>query len=191
MNKVEKGEYGYLKSYKLSKLIVVIILSLMIEAVVIGTLIMYGDTSRVVIVIAILLALPLAKFLIALIIVARCKSLSFDEHAKIANNYKNKDNCLLFDVTISQYEGIKFYQSMLVKNGKIYALVLNKDFTEKKKDYEKWINASISGDKYKYKVSVFDSIDEYIKKINSVSEPNDNNKLIDRHIREEILSTGV
>ena len=191
MNKVEKGEYGYLKSYKLSKLIVVIILSLMIEAVVIGTLIMYGDTSRVVIVIAILLALPLAKFLIALIIVAKCKSLSFDEHAKIANNYKNKDNCLLFDVTISQYEGIKFYQSMLVKNGKIYALVLNKDFTEKKKDYEKWINASIAGDKYKYKVSVFDSIDEYIKKINSVSEPNDNNRLIDRHIREEILSTGV
>lgn len=191
MNKVNKGEYGYLKSYKLSKLIIVAILSVMIAAVVIGTILMYGDTSRVIIVIAILLSLPLAKFMIAYIIVAKYDALTFDEHAKIANIYKNKDGCLLFDMTISQYEGIKFYHSMLVKNGKIYALVLNKDYSEKKKDYEKWITACLTGDKYKYKVTVINDIDEYIKKINSVSEPNDNNKLIDRHIREEILSAGV
>ena len=40
-------------------------------------------------------------------------------------------------------------------------------------------------------MSLFNDIDEYVKKINSVSEPNDNNKLIDRHIRDEILSAGV
>ena len=152
---------------------------------------MYGDTSRVIIVFAILLSLPLAKFLIAYIIVAKFNPLTFDQHAKIANNYKNKDSSLMFDITISQYEGIKFYHSMLIKNGKIYALVLNKDYSAKKKDYEKWIAACITGDKYKYKITVYDDIDEYIKKINSVSEPNDNNKLIDRHIREEILSAGV
>ena len=191
MNKVNKGEYGYLKSYKLSKLLVVAILAVMIAAVVIGTLIMYGDTSRVIIVIAILLSLPLAKFIIAYVIVAKFDALTFDQHAKISNNYKSKDESLLYDITISQYEGVKFYHSMLVKNGKICALVLSKDFSEKKKEYEKWIATSIDGGKYKYNVSVFNSIDEYIKKINSVSEPNDNNKLIDRHIREEILSAGV
>ncbi|MBE5952884.1 MAG: MFS transporter [Lachnospiraceae bacterium] len=191
MNKVNKGEYGYLKYYKLSKLLVVGILSIMLAAVVIGTIIMFGDTSRVIIVIAILLSLPLAKFLIAYIIVAKYNSLSFDKHAKISNNYKAKDSCLMFDITISQYEGIKFYHSMLIKNGKIYALVLNKDYSDKKKDYEKWINDSITSQKYKYKITTFDNIEEYIKKINSVSEPNDNNKLIDRHIREEILSAGV
>lgn len=191
MNKVNKGEYGYLKSYKLSKLLVVAILAIMIAAVVIGTLIMYGDTSRVIIIIAILLSLPLAKFIIAYLIVAKFDSLTFDQHAKISNNYKSKDGCLLFDITISRYEGVKFYHSMLVKNSKIYALVLSKDFKDKKKEYEKWIATSINGGKYKYNVSVFDSIDEYIKKINTVSEPNDNNKLIDRHIREGILSTGV
>ncbi len=160
MNKVNKGEYGYLRSYKLSKLIIVGILSIMLAAVVIGTILMYGDTSRVIIVIAILLSLPLAKFMIAYIIVAKYNSLTFDQHAKIANNYKNKDGCLLFDMTISQYEGIRFYHSMLIKNGKIYALVLNKDYKENKKDYEKWIMACISGDKYKYKVTVINEIDE-------------------------------
>ena len=163
----------------------------MLASVVIVTIIMFGDTSRVIIVIAILLSLPLAKFLIAYIIVAKYNSLSFDKHAKISNNYKAKDSCLMFDITISQYEGIKFYHSMLIKNGKIYALVLNKDYSDKKKDYEKWINDSITSQKYKYKITTFDNIEEYIKKINSVSEPNDNNKLIDRHIREEILSAGV
>lgn len=191
MNKVQKGEYGYLKAYKLSKLIMVAILAIMLAAVVIGTIIMYGDTSRVIIVFAILLSLPLAKFLIAYIIVVKFNSLTFDEHAKIANTYRGNDKCLMFDMTISQYEGIKFYQSMLIKNGKIYALVINKDYKDKSKDYEKWIADAIVSDKYKYKITVFDNIDEYIKKINSVSEPNDNNKLIDRHIRKEILSAGV
>lgn len=191
MKKTCKGEYGYLKSYKLSKLIVLGVLAIMIAAVVLGTIIMYGDTSRVIIVIAILLSLPFAKYLIAYIIVAKYNSLTFDEHAKISNSYRSKDNCLVFDVAISQYEGIMFYHSMLIKNGKIYALVQNKDFVEKKKEYEKWIFNSIQSEKYKYKISLFDNIDEYIKKINSVSEPNDNNKIIDKHIREEILSAGV
>lgn len=191
MNKRQKGEYGYLKYYKLSKLLVVALLSIMIAAVVIGTLIMYGDTSRVIIVIAILLSMPLAKFLIAYIIVAKFDSLEFDQYTKISNNYRSKDECLLFDMTISQYAGIKFYHSMLVKNGKIYALVLNKDYSDKKREYEKWITDSITSEKYKYKIVVFNNVEEYIKKINSVSEPNDNNKLIDRHIKVEILSAGV
>ncbi|MBQ8167706.1 MAG: hypothetical protein IJZ96_11850, partial [Lachnospiraceae bacterium] len=157
----------------------------------IGTLIMFGDTSRVVIVIAILLALPLAKFLVSLIIVLKFKSLTFDEHARIANTYNNNDKSLLFDVAISQYEGIRFYESILVKNGRIYALVLAKDYSEKKKEYEKWINDSIIQEKYKYKITIITDINEYIKKINSVSEPNDNNKLIDRHIREQLLSACV
>ena len=187
MNKVQKGEYGYLKAYKMSKLLLCTVLAFMLAAVVIGTIIMYGDTSRVIIVFAILLSLPLAKILIAYLIVIKFNSLTFDEHAKIANTYRG----LLFDMTVSQYEGIKFYQSMLIKNGKIYALVTNKDYKEKSKEYEKWITDVIVSDKYKYKITVFDNIDEYIKKINSVSEPNDNNKLIDKHIREEILSAGV
>ncbi len=191
MKKVNKGEYGYLKSYKFAKLIVVAILAIMIAAVVLGTIIMYGDTSRVVIVIAILLSMPLAKFLIAYIIVVKYDSLTYDEYVKISNTYRSNDKCLMFDITISQYEGIKFYESMFIKNGKIYALVMNKDCKTKKNDYEKWISNCLISDKYKYKISVFDNIDEYIKKINSVSEPNDNNKLIDRHIKEEILSAGV
>lgn len=191
MKKPNKGEYGYLKHYKLSKLMIIMLLAVMLAAVVIGTLIMFGDTSRVIIVFAILLSLPLAKYIIAYIIVAKFSGLTFDEHVKISNNYKSKDDCLLFDITISQYEGIRFYHSMFVKNGKIYALVLNKDFQQSKKDYEKWVLDCIINNKFKYKVSLFNDIDEYVKKINSVSEPNDNNKLIDRHIREEILSAGV
>lgn len=191
MKKVDKGEYGYLKYYKLSKLLVIVILSIMLAAVVIGTLIMFGDTSRVVIVFAILLSLPLAKFMIAYIIVAKFNELSYADYTKIKNNYMSKDNSLMFDITVSQYEGIKFYDSMLIKNGRIYALVLNKDFNDKKKDYEKWITSCLTNDKYKYNVNLYNDIDGYIKKINSISEPNDNNKLIDRHVREEILSAGV
>ncbi len=191
MSKPDKGQYGYMKSYRLSKLIGVIVLALMIEFVVITTLIMYGDTKRVIIVIAILLALPLAKLFIGFILCVKFKPLSEDQYSVIHNKVKNGGKNLLFDVSISQYEGIKFYQSMFVKNGKIYALVMSKDFKENKKDYEKWITAAITGDKYKYKVVCLDDSEEYIKKVNSVSEPNDNNKLIDKFVIDEILSAGV
>ena len=63
MKKPNKGEYGYLKHYKLSKLMIIMLLAVMLAAVVIGTLIMFGDTSRVIIVFAILLSLPLAKYI--------------------------------------------------------------------------------------------------------------------------------
>lgn len=186
----EKGKYGYLNSYMKSKLIAVIILSLMILFIVVTLHIMFGTTSRVMVVFAILLSLPLAKFLIAYIICAKFKSLTKEQYQYIQEKTEDKDN-ILYDIAVSQYEGLKFYQSVYVKNGKIVALVLSKDFNDEKKNYIKWLQQTHADTKYEYNVTVFSDIEQYIKKINSISNPNDNNKIIDKHIKEKILETGV
>ena len=191
MNKFEKGDYGYMKSYRFSKLIITLILALMIAFIVITMLIIYGDTSRVMIVFAILLALPFAKFLISYILCANFKPLTQEEYEKIRDEGGDNSNSLMYDVVISQYEGMKFYQSMCVKNGKVYALVLDKKYEENKKDYEKWIHACVDDSKYKYGVTVFNNIDAYIKKIKSVSTPNDKTRIVDKHMAERILDTCV
>lgn len=192
MNKHNKGEYGYMKAYRQGKLIVSIILVAMIEFIVITLLLMYGSTSRVMIVIAILLALPLAKFFIAFIMCVRFKPLRQEEYEQICNEATDDvEKALLYDVVISRYEGMKFYQSVCVRNGRVYALVLDSKFSENKKDYEKWVAECIADSKYKYGVTILNDINEYIKKVNSVSTPNDKTRLIDKHMEEKILTACV
>ncbi len=186
----EKGKYGYLNSYMRNKLITVTILSLMILFIVVTLHIMFGTTSRVMVVFAILLSLPLAKFLIAYLICAKFKSLTKQQYQYIESKTEDK-NCIMYDIVVSQYEGLKFYQSVFVKNGKIIGLVLSKDYKEEKNNYVKWLKQTHADTKYEYNVTVFSDIDQYLKKINSISQPNDNNKVIDRHITEKILETGV
>ncbi|MBP3620646.1 MAG: hypothetical protein J6J16_02670 [Lachnospiraceae bacterium] len=191
MKSYKKGEYGYLKKYRNSKLIASIVFLLLIAFIVATVIIMFGDTKRVAIVFAILMALPLAKFIIAYILCLKFKPLTMEDYEYIKANSKDCFKDLSFDISITQYEGAKFYPAMLIKNGKVYAFVYDKNFSSKKKEYETWIKNTFSDTKYEYKVFVTDKLDEYVKKINSVSEANRNNKLIDVYIKELIFEKGV
>lgn len=192
-----KGEYGYLKAYRREKLIITLVLAVMIALIIAGMLILFGDTGRVMIVFAILLTLPFAKFLIAWIMCAKFEPLTEEQYGQLCGEITatgksdNTSEGLYFDIVITQYEGMKFYQSMCIKNGKIIALVLDKDFKENKKAYIKWIDSCIADSKYKYSVTVYGDIQEYAKKVRSVSTPNDKTALIDRHMTDRILTTCV
>lgn len=189
MKKCEKGEYGYLLYYKRTKLLATLGFAAMIEFIVITLLLMFDTTSHVMIVIPVLLSLPLAKFFIAYLIVAKCKSLKEEEYRKISDAVNEPG--ILYDIAISQYEGIRFFQSVTVKNGKIYGLVTTKTEKYSRDDYVKWIEESANDKKYTYMVKVYYNIEEYVNKINSTSEPSDTTKLIDAHIKERILDSCV
>lgn len=191
MEKHEKGEYGYLKYYRLCKLIGVIVFTAMIEFIVITMLLLWGSTSRVIVVFAILLSLPLAKFFIAFIMCVKFKPLDEEDYVSIRDQIKNEHGILLYDVAVSRYEGMKFYQSICVKNGKICALAMDKSFEENKKDYEKWLESCISDSKYSYSIYVFSDVKAYIKKADSISEANDRNRSIDKHIAKIILEMSI
>ena len=103
----------------------------------------------------------------------------------------NNISGLKFDMVISQYEGMKFYQSICVKNGKIAALVLSKDYDILKKEYKAWIEKTVADSKYNYPITIFNDIDSYAKKVKSISTPNDKTALIDKHILEKITTTCV
>lgn len=191
MSKLQKGDYGYLEKYKKNKLLGVLTLGLMIIFIVVTVIIMLGDTKRVAIVFAILLSLPFAKTLIAYIMVANFKPLTKTQHKEFVEDIQGDKLNILYDVVIVQYEGMKFYQLLLVKNGRVYAYTNSKDYKSNKKDYEKWISNAYSASKYEYKVFLTDDLNAYIKKIKSISEPNDNTRIIDKHIMELILEKGV
>lgn len=187
--KAVKGKPGYIKSYKKSKLITTIILLLMITFIVVTVKLMFGDTSRVAIIFAILLSLPFAKYLIAFLMVKSYKSLSADNYQAIDDALQNE--IILYDIVLSKYEGMKYYNAICVKNGWIYALVCEKDFKDNKKDYERWITDTVNDGKYEYKAACFDSIKAFTKKVKASGSPNENNALIDKYISERIMEMGV
>lgn len=193
-NKCKKGDYGYLKAYRREKLIISLILAAMIAFIIVSMLLLFGDTGRVLIVFAILLTLPFAKFFIAWIVCAKFTPLTTEERDRLTDMVGEKDNNisgLKFDMVISQYEGMKFYQSICVKNGKIAALVLSKDYGILKKEYKAWIEKTVADSKYNYPITIFNDIDSYAKKVKSISTPNDKTALIDKHILEKITTTCV
>jgi hypothetical protein len=166
----------------------------MIIFVVVTTIVMFGDTKRVAIVFAILLALPFAKTFIAWILCARYKPLE-KETAVSLEAAAGGAEYILYDMVISRYEGMKHYAAITVKNGRIYALVLEKDYERRDeglpREYEKWIDEAANDSKYKYKINTYSDISQYEKKVTSVSTPNDNTRLVDRHIMDRIRDSSI
>lgn len=188
----DKGEYGYLKSYRKIKLTFTLILGLIIIAIITALLIIFHTTKTVYVVVPILLSLPFAKNFIGFILCAKYKALIEEEYNKIEKSIsEDTKKDMLYDVVISQYEGIRFYQAICIRNGKAYALVLNKLEKAEIKKYEKWIYESIYDGKYEVTIKIITSIDEFIKKTNMISEPNHNTALIDAYMRETLLTYCV
>ncbi|MBQ8923889.1 MAG: hypothetical protein IJ053_03750 [Lachnospiraceae bacterium] len=190
-NKYQKGEYGYMNSYKKSKLIISLIFAAMISFIIITMLIMYGSTQRIMIIFAIILVLPFSKFLISYIMCMTFKPIDKETYEYINDKTASQNGTLLYDVVITETAGMKFYQSICVSDGRIYAYIEDKKYKTRKNDYIKWIKNCISGTKFSYTIYVTDDKDEYIKKVNSVSKANEKNERIDNHIVERILVTCV
>jgi len=184
MKKKEKGQYGYINYYKKGKLIVTLILAIMIASIILSMLLAFGDTGRVGIVFAILLVLPFAKFLIAYIMCAKFQTMPQEIYDVVHGQTDETD--MIYDLVITQTEGMHFYDAVCVRNGSVYALV-----KEEKKEYETFMQQALANSKYKYIVHLYTDVNTYAKKIHSIDEPNDKTKLIDKYMREQILTFCV
>ena len=193
MNRLDKGDYGYLNQYKRNKLFVSLILAAMIAFIVITTIVMFGDTSRVSIIFAILLSLPFAKFIIAYFLCARFKSIEKAVADKISDAAGAE--YVMYDVVVAQYEGMRHYSAIAVKNGRIYALVYEKDYTNKenpsRREYEEWLKECANDSKYNYPVKLYEDTDDYIHKLSTIGVPNDNTRLVDKHIMQRIKDSSI
>ncbi|MDD6328329.1 MAG: hypothetical protein Q4D54_08110 [Eubacteriales bacterium] len=195
LHKKQKGEYGYMSYCRRLKLLITLMLACMIAFVIVGTLIMFEDTNRVIIVFAILLALPFAKYLATWIACAKFKPFTTAQYKEFQSKLEDVDateRFLLYDVTVSKYEGMLFFQSIFVKNGKIIALAFeSKGGTMNNRKYKSWIESCIEAAKEPYPVTVYDNIDAFIKKIESIKEPSEQTFRMDQYIAKCILDTCV
>lgn len=191
---MEKGQYGYIKKHKKKIITSIIILGVMILTGVILSLVMFKTTKTLIIILPILISLPFAKQIVALIMCSKFKPLTEEEHKKIEKgiHYENRDG-ILYDISISRYEGMMFFPAMIVRDGRMLFLY-QKAFDKKIPDVEflkKEIARSFEMIKKPYVIITALTVDEFIKKAEAIKEPDEDYVVKDQSMREKIFELGV
>lgn len=191
---MEKGQYGYIKKHKKKIITSIIILGVMILTGVILSLVMFKTTKTLIIILPILISLPFAKQIVALIMCSKFKPLTEEEHKKIEKgiHYENRDG-ILYDISISRYEGMMFFPAMIVRDGRMLFLY-QKAFDKKIPDVEflkKEIARSFEMIKKPYVIITALTVDEFIKKAETIKEPDEDYVVKDQSMREKIFELGV
>ena len=191
---MEKGQYGYIKRHKKKIIISIIILGVMILTGVILSLVMFKTTKTLIIILPILISLPFAKQIVALIMCSKFKPLTEEEHKKIEKgiHYENRDG-ILYDISLSRYEGMLFFPAVIVRDGRMLFLY-QKAFDKKIPDVEflkKEIARSFEMIKKPYVIITALTVDEFIKKAETIKEPDEDYVVKDQSMREKIFELGV
>ena len=191
---MEKGQYGYIKKHKKKIITSIIILGVMILTGVILSLAMFNTTKTLIIILPILISLPFAKQIVALIMCSKFKPLTEEEHKKIEKgiHYENRDG-ILYDISLSRYEGMLFFPAVIVRDGRMLFLY-QKAFDKKISDVEflkKEIARSFEMIKKPYVIVTALTVDEFIKKAETIKEPDEDYLVKDQSMREKLFELGV
>ena len=191
---MEKGQYGYIKKHKKKIITSIIILGVMILTGVILSLVMFKTTKTLIIILPILISLPFAKQIVALIMCSKFKPLTEEEHKKIEKgiHYENRDG-ILYDISISRYEGMMFFPAVIVRDGRMLFLY-QEAFDKKIPDVvflKKEIARSFEMIKKPYVIITALTVDEFIKKAETIKEPDEDYVVKDQSMREKIFELGV
>ena len=166
---MEKGQYGYIKKHKKKIITSIIILGVMILTGVILSLAMFKTTKTLIIILPILISLPFAKQIVALIMCSKFKPLTDEEHKKIEKgiHYENRDRMLFL------------YQKAFDKK------IPDVEFLKKE------ITRSFEMIKKPYVIVTALTVDEFIKKAETIKEPDEDYLVKDQSMREKLFELGV
>ena len=127
MNKVKKGEYGYIEFKRKSQLVITMIFFILIAVILYTGYGIFNNKKNILTVFAAVLAIPTAKYAVTYIILIPRKSITRDEYDKLETIYGiNKS----FDYVVTSQDKIFCVPCLAVKDNSMY-LYMN---TEKVKE---------------------------------------------------------
>lgn len=126
MKDVEKGQYGYIEYRKKVQLIKVLIVLAIIAALLIAGIIIYGTRNNICTVIAIISVLPMAKFLVTLLVVVKHKKP--DERCYQELKEAGDKLILLSDCIMSCKDKVVYVDFAIVTDSCIYCYTKDSQF---------------------------------------------------------------
>lgn len=178
--RIQKGDYGYLKKNKLIQLTVTLVLMSIVCIIFYTGYIKYGNTKNIFTVFAILSVLPMAKFVVGYLMLAKHNSILMDEYNKIQQNLNHK---LLYDLIISSPERTYPVKVAIVQDNSVCLYIPDEKI--KKIEAEKYVRSFFEKECKISLVKVADKLDDFIK-ISKSLEKNESGRY-DKRISELLL----
>ena len=189
---MDKGQHGYMNRHKRNVLISIIVLGLFVIAGVFFTVMMFDTRKTIFIVIPILVALPLAKQIVAYIMCAGFRELTDDEYSRLSGIEYFGDRSIVYDVSVSRYEGIVYFPVAVVRDGRML-FYYNGAFGKKIADEAalKKVIADAFADQKKYVVVIATDLDSFVAKANRIKAPSEEFISTDEKMRNRLFELGI
>lgn len=190
MQKVEKGNWGYLAYKKKINCIIMACAFLIVLAVFFGGIIVTGNRNNVATVIAIILVLPAAKFAVAYLCLLPHKSATAQLKAKLDES--KKELTVLYDLIISNSKSPIGTLAIVISADTVIALT-----GEEKADcslFETSVTEFLKNDKLKCNVTLYKDEKTFLKRLSLLSSSYDNteeNKKKMEYVAESMLNMSL
>ena len=190
VGKYAKGTYGHSKKYRIYRLIFAAILLVLILADVLFSVLVFHTRKTVYIIIACILAIPFARNVVDVIMTFKARPLSKEEYEKTKELSEKTNKPLLYDVSITQEEGMYYVPCMAVYNNNIICYtpeIKDAKIRERIKGYLGAVNT----DDINYRIFITEKYQTFEKEISKLREADAETRAIDEDIEYSILSMGI
>lgn len=189
-NKYEKGSYGYVKHYKRIRIILGSICLALILGDLIFSLSVFHTKKTLFVVVGCIMAIPFARNVVDFILAFPYKSLTTDEHKKFEKLSDELDIPILYDISITETEGVAFYQALAIYNNNFIAFQSNAGDKKVHDKLIKYLDTAQPEGKSRMRLVVTSDFAQFKKNLLRLSKPNENQIIIDNRARKKVLTMG-
>jgi len=186
---IAKGNYGYAKSLKRRRLLLMLACFAFILADVIISLVFFQTKKTLFVVVACVMAIPFAKNLIGYLMVIRCEPLTPEEHEAAEKIAEERGFEMAYDISVTATEGVLFYPCVAIYNNNVIGL-LQQGQNQKKKDAVEYLKMVQQGPPTKPRVVVVDSLKDMKRELDRLNPPKEDQIHADVKIAERLMELG-
>jgi len=190
IGKYAKGKYGHSKKYRNYRIILASILLLLIIADVIFSILVFHTRKTVFIVIACILAIPFARNVVDIIMTFKAKPLNEKEYEKTNSLSDRTSKPFLYDVSITEEEGMYYIPCMVIYNNNILCYTPEEKDTKKREKIKTYISA-VNTDDVNYRIFITEKYQTFEKEVLKLREADAETRAKDEDIEYQILSMGI
>lgn len=184
----EKGLYGHISRIRKSRIIMCIILAAFIIIDVVISLAVFKTRKTWFIVFGCLLAIPFARNVVDIMMTLKTKPLSEDLYNKTKEISDSSSRALLYDISITESEGIIFVPCMMIYNNNMICFTPDEKDSSAREKIKKYLSTANAETDKNYRIVVTENIKTFEKEVKKVRDVSDSQE--DIEMTEKILSMG-
>lgn len=155
-NTINKGDYNYLKKNKIIHLSISFVLIFITMIIFYTGYFKYGNTKNVFTVLAAVSVIPMAKFIVGYIVIAKYKSITDMEYSDLNETIESE---LLYDLIISSADKVYNARVTIVRDNSVYLYIPEQRTS--KNVIEKYIRTFLETECKVTTVRVFNTLEEF------------------------------